>query len=146
MRTSLNVELRRDFSAINGKSAEQILHAQRRQAFPKKRSSRRLFCTQVASGGSAWHRVLALVRCSVLQWIGTLGTKLCLNIQSFPDEKVIVMELDELWYYLKKRSKKFRLLKLMIVIANEALIGNMVIVLLPYSQNSLTDSEHGKLL
>ena len=32
----------------------------------------------------------------------------------------------------------------MIVIANEALIGNVLIVLMPHSENSLTDSEHEK--
>ena len=34
----------------------------------------------------------------------------------------------------------------MIVIKNDALIGHVVIVLMPHSKNSLTDSEHGKLL
>ena len=56
----------------------------------------------------------------------------------------MVVEVDELWNYLKKRSKKFVFLKPMIVIENDALIGNVVIVLIPHSKNSLTDSEHEK--
>ena len=34
----------------------------------------------------------------------------------------------------------------MIAIEHDALTGNVVIVLIPHSKNSLTDSEHGKLL
>ena len=51
------------------------------------------------------------VRFAVLKWICTFGTKLCLNIELFSDDKVIVMEVDELWHYLKKRSKNFGFLK-----------------------------------
>ena len=57
-----------------------------------------------------------------------------------------MMEVDELWHYVKKRSKKFGLLKPMIVIKNDVLMGNVVIVLMPHSKNSLTDAEHGKVL
>ena len=61
---------------------------------------------------------LGSVQFSVLQCIFTLGDKLRLNIKPFPDDKVIVMEVDELWHYLKK-SKKFRFLKPMIAIEHD---------------------------
>ena len=51
----------------------------------------------------------------------------------FPDDTVIVMEVDELWHYLKK-SKKFRFLKPMIAIKHDAWTGNVVIGLMPYSK------------
>ena len=88
-------------------------------------------------------QLLASVWVSVLQWIYTFGTKLCLKIKPFPDNKVIVMKVDEL---LQKRSKKFGFLKLMIVMESHSLIGNVVIVFMPHSKNSLTDSEHEKFL
>ena len=52
-------------------------------------------------------QLLGAARFSILQWISTLGTKLYLKIEPFPDEneKVIMMEVDELWYYVKKEAK-----------------------------------------
>ena len=81
---------------------------------------------------------------AILKWISTLGTKLCLNIEPFPDDKVIVMEVHELWHHYKKKKQKFVFLKPMIVIANDVLIGHVVRILMAHSKNSLTDSEHGK--
>ena len=119
--------MRGDFSAINAKIAEQILHAHRRMAFPKKSNSRRLL-----------FGVSRVFRFTVDY---TLGTKLRLKIKPSPDEKVIMMDV-------KKRSKKFGFLKPMIVIKSDALIGNVMIVLMPHSKifDPLTDSEHGKFL
>ena len=42
---------------------------------------------------------------AVLKWIRTLGSKLCLKIEPSPDDKVIVMEVDEFWHFIKKQQK-----------------------------------------
>ena len=94
------------------------------------------------ASGLSMNRIAQLFGVStvaVLKWIRTLETKLCMKFEPSPNDKVIVMEVDEFWYYLKKRSKKFAFLKPMIVIENDALIGNLVIVFMPHSKNALTD-------
>ena len=94
------------------------------------------------ASGLSMNRIAQLFGVSavaVLKWIRTLGSKLCLKIEPSTEDKVIVMEVDEFWHYLKKRSKKFGYLKPMIVIENDSLIGSSVIVLAPHSKNSLID-------
>ena len=56
-------------------------------------------------------QLLGSVRFSGLKWISPLGAKLCLNIAPFPDDKGIVMELDKLWHYLKKKKQKIWIVK-----------------------------------
>ena len=94
------------------------------------------------ASGLSMNRIAQLFGVStvaILKWIRTLGSKLCLKIEPSPGDKVIVIEVDEFWHYLKKRRKKFGFLKPMIVIESDSSIGNLAIVLTPHSKNSLID-------
>ena len=94
------------------------------------------------ASGLSMNRIAQLFGVStvaILKWIRTLGSSLCLKIEPSPGDKVIVMEVDEFWHYLKKRSKKSGFSKPMIVIENDSSIGNLVIAAMPHSKNSLTD-------
>ncbi|MBX9977476.1 MAG: Insertion element protein [Alphaproteobacteria bacterium] len=42
---------------------------------------------------------------AVLKWVCALGANLCLKIEPFPENKVIAIEVDEFWHYLKKKQK-----------------------------------------
>ncbi|WP_162471410.1 hypothetical protein [Holospora undulata] len=42
-----------------------------------------------------------------MKWGRTLGSRLCAKVETSPEDKGIVMEVDEFWNYLKKRRKKF---------------------------------------
>ncbi len=84
------------------------------------------------ASGLSMNRIAQLFGVSavaVLKWIRNLGSKLCLKIEPSPNDKVIVMEVDEFWHYIKKNNKKYGYSKPMIVLENDSSIGNLVIVL-----------------
>ncbi len=70
---------------------------------------------------------------AVLKWIRILGSKYCAKITPSSEDKVMVMEVDEFWHFLKKKSEKYGFLKPMIVIENDSLTGNLVIALMQHS-------------
>ena len=65
---------------------------------------------------------------AVMKWIRALSAKLCPKLEPAQD-RVLVMEVDEFWHYLKKKRTEFGSLKPMIVIESDLSIGNAVIVL-----------------
>jgi len=69
---------------------------------------------------------------AVLKWIRTLGSKLCLKIEPSPEDRVIVMEVDEFWHFIKKNNKRSGSSKPIIVMENDSSTGNLVIVLMQH--------------
>lgn len=94
------------------------------------------------ASGLSMNRIAQLFGVSavaVLKWVRTLGAKLCNKIEPSPDDKVIVMEVDEFWHYLKKRNKRYGSSKPMIVMESDSSIGNLVIVQAKRSNDLLND-------
>ena len=87
------------------------------------------------ASGLSMNRIAQLFGVStpaVLKWIRALGAKLCLKIEPSSEDKVMVMEVDEFWHYLKKRDTNCGFLKPMIVIENDSSTGSSAIVLIPH--------------
>lgn len=66
-------------------------------------------------------QLLGVSTAGVMKWIRTLGTSLCHKIEPSSEDEVIVMEVDEFWYFLKKP---------MTVIDKDSLTGKSVIVII----------------
>ncbi len=49
-------------------------------------------------------QLLGVSTAGVMKWIRTLGTSLCHKIEPSSEDQVIVMEVDEFWYFLKKKT------------------------------------------
>ena len=76
-------------------------------------------------------QLLNVSNVSVLRWIRAFGEKLLDNHKDDTEvEKVIVMEMDEFWHYLKKRKTSFGSSKLMIVSEINLSIGKLETVLI----------------
>ena len=69
---------------------------------------------------------------AVLKWIRTLGSRLCIKIEPSADDKVIVMEVDEFWHFIKKKNKNSGSLRPMIALENASSTGSSAIVLIPH--------------
>ena len=93
---------------------------------------KRLLALSLYASGLSMNRISQFfgVSCvAVMKWIRAFSQKLCEKIQPCED-RVLVMEVDEFWHYLKKRKEKFGFLKPMIVIESDLSTGNAGIVML----------------
>ena len=73
---------------------------------------------------------------AVMKWIRKFSEKICAK----PDpsaERVLVMEVDEFWHYLKKSNKRSGFSKPRIVIENDSLTGNVAIIVLKHSNDCM---------
>lgn len=94
------------------------------------------------SSGLSMNRISKLFGVSataVLKWVRAFGKDKCFKIEPSSEDKVIVMEVDEFWHFVKKKSKNFGSLKPTIVIKDGSLIGNLVIAPMQHSKDFLSD-------
>lgn len=98
---------------------------------------KRLLALSLYASGLSMNRIAQFfgVSCvAVMKWIRKLSQKVCCK----PDpstERVLVMEVDEFWHYLKKRNKRSGFSKPTIVIENDSLTGNVVTIVLKPSND-----------
>jgi transposase len=68
---------------------------------------------------------------SILNWIRSHAATQAPRPQPEPGEEVVVMELDELWHFLKKKRTNSGSGWLLIALADASLTGNAAIVMPP---------------
>lgn len=91
----------------------------------------KLLALSLYASGLSMNRIAKFfgVSCvAVMKWIRILSEKLCDKPKPSCD-RVLVLEVDEFWHYLKKSLVSFGSLKPMIVIVSDLSIGNVEIVL-----------------
>ncbi len=97
----------------------------------------RLLALGLYASGLSMNRIAQFfgVSCvAVMKWIRKLSDTLCPKPEPSPEDRVLVMEVDEFWHYLKKRNTRCGSLKPMIVIEADLLTGSVAtIVLKPLS-------------
>ena len=68
---------------------------------------------------------LGVCRGTILNWIRELGKDWCPKPKPDPQTKVIVVEVDEFWHYIKKKLNAVGSSRLMIVTVNDSLTGSL---------------------
>ena len=89
----------------------------------------KLLALSLYASGLSINRIAQYFRVSppgVLRWIKKLGHTLCPKVEA--SAGVIVMELDEMWHYLKKNPTNCGSGKLMILLETNSWTGNVGVV------------------
>jgi transposase len=76
-------------------------------------------------------KLLGVSTPSILNWIRAHATSQAPRPQPEPGEAVVVMELDELWHFIKKKRTSSGSGWLLIALANDSWTGNAAIVMPP---------------
>jgi transposase len=76
-------------------------------------------------------KLLGVSTPSILNWIRAHATSQAPRPQPEPGEAVVVMELDELWHFIKKKRTSSGSGWLLIARANDSWTGNAAIVMPP---------------
>ena len=90
----------------------------------------KLLCLQLYASGLSLRRIGYLLQVSqvtVQKWIQKLVPELCPKLQ--PEGRVLVMELDEMWHYLKPKKTNSGSGKLCVVIPVDSLTGSLGVVI-----------------
>jgi len=87
-----------------------------------------LYCHGISMNALA--RMFKVRTSSVLKWIRRFAEEHYEKPE--PQGKAIIMELDEIWHYVKKRPASSGYGKLLIVIEDSCLTGNVGIVIQPH--------------
>jgi transposase len=90
----------------------------------------KLLSLQLYASGLSLRRIGYLLQVSqvtVQKWIQKLVPELCPKLQ--PEGRVLVMELDEMWHYLKSKKTNSGSGKLCVVIPVDSLTGSLGIVI-----------------
>jgi len=92
--------------------------------------SQKLLALSLYASGLSMNRISQYFNVStpaVLRWIKILTTKLCVKPE--PEGRVIVMELDEMWHYVRSKKTNSGYGRRMILIEDASLTGNVGIVI-----------------
>ena len=76
-------------------------------------------------------KLLGVSTPSLLNWLRAHATSQASRPQPEPGEAVVVMDLDELWHFIKKKPTSSGSGWLLIALANDSLTGNAAIVMPP---------------
>ncbi len=82
-------------------------------------------------------KVMRVSQVAVMTWVKTLVPQICPKVE--PQGRVMVMELDEMWHYLKKSPTSSGSGRLIAAIPVDSLIGNVGVVIEKPVNDFLTD-------
>ena len=78
--------------------------------------------------------LLNVSQVAVQKWVQQLVPLLCPKLK--PEGQVVVMELDEMWHYVKKKKTKYGSGRLIVSIPVDSLTGNLGVVIKAPSKDS----------
>lgn len=111
---------------------DRIPHERHFKAHPdwKRSQGVALYCLGLSM--SAVGKFLKVGTTTVMRWVESFARKNCVKT---PPESVVVVELDEMWHFLKKNPIKSGSGRLIVAIQTSSSIGNAVVVTLPLSKS-----------